>query len=120
MRAILLLLLLGHYADKFLAASFGGTPMRWFYVLQGFSGMLLFALVALAVRHWIPRAMAVWGAVEQSMVGSCGLARLHLPPPFLKPNEGICDTLGLHVYMPGLLILFAFAVLTALELKGQR
>lgn len=116
--ALLLVLVSLHYAYEPLVALVGWTTRAWFYVFQGFTGAVLFLLVALVVRRGIPLGIALWGAVEQGLVTGCRLVQFPGPPPPVGEGEGICAAHGLNTYMIGLFVVAAFAFILARRQRG--
>lgn len=111
--ALLLLLcwVAADYGYDWAAQYLGSTGARWHYVLTAWKSCVALCLVALAVRHWLPAGVALGAAADESLKWSCGGFRLwDAREWFAKPGEGICDALGVHVYMVGLGAVAFFAV----------
>lgn len=96
--ALLLLLAVGHYGYEPVAALLGVGPARVFYVFQGATGAAFFALAGLTLHrpHWPAAArlavhlVALWGLAEQTLVVTCGCARLWDVSFRSPPGEGLC------------------------------
>ena len=75
------------------------TPARWFYVLRGLEGTLLFlSLPLLAQRTPTPRQLAavvtvaMFGATMEALTAICGLAWYWGKGPIPQPSGGLlCD-----------------------------
>lgn len=95
---LLLLLAVGHYGYEPVAALLGAGPARVFYVFQGVTGACFFALAGLTLHrpHWPAAArlavhlVALWGLAEQTLVVTCGCARLWDVSFRAQPGEGLC------------------------------
>lgn len=110
--AIILLVLISitHYAYGPLS-QIGSTPARWFYVLRGFEGCVLFGLLSLVCRDRVSRWLCYWGIAESALTAGCGSFRLFGSIPTLRATEGICDAYGIHTYWLGLAIAAVFALI---------
>jgi hypothetical protein len=96
------------YSDPSLSADentnrIGQAARDWFYVLRGFEGTVLFALVGLLARRPLVWAVCLWGALEEAQTAVCGLA-YPLRMPAYEPFKGLCGT-----YWIGLCVALWFA-----------
>lgn len=96
--ALLLLLAGGHYGYEPLAEWLGVDRGRIFYVFQGLLGAGFFALAGLMFQRpkwppaarWAVQAVALWGLAEQTLVVTCGCARLWDVSFRAPPGQGLC------------------------------
>ena len=98
--ALLLVLAVGHYGYEVTARLMEVDRGRIFYIFQGVIGAGLFWLAPraiLAVRARWPAALrhavqfvALAGLAEQTLVVTCGCARLYDPVFNAPPGEGLC------------------------------
>jgi hypothetical protein len=103
-----------HYGYEPLTVLTGlGTPGRWFYLLRGIEGMMLFiVLMSLIPRFYLDaRSVCAWGAVEEAQTAAgrliWGLSR---PAP---PDRSLFDAItGLPVYTLSLLAVLWVLVLS--------
>jgi hypothetical protein len=72
----------------------------WFYVLRGFEGTFLFALVGLLAGRPLVWAVCLWGAIEELQTAVCGMAYPLRMPPY-ESFRGLCGngwySIGLFV-----------------------
>lgn len=109
--ALLLTWFAADYGYDHAAEWFGSTGPRWHYVLTAWKSAFALVLVALACRSWVPSGIALGMAADEALKVSCGGARLwDTGKWFARPGEGICDGLGIHVYMVGLGAVAFFAI----------
>lgn len=71
----------------------------WFYVLRGFEGTFLFALVGILARRPLVWVVCLWGAFEEFQTAACGLA-YPLRMDSYKAFKGICG----NWYMVGVVV----------------
>lgn len=108
---VLLVLVSMHYAYEPLAEMVGWTSRAWFYVFQGLTGAVLFGVVGVLARGWVPLGLCVVGCLEQCLVAGCRLAQFPFPPPAVGPTEGICKAQGINTDLLGLAALLWFAII---------
>lgn len=124
LEALLLLLAVGHFGYEPLASLLGVLPTRVFYVFQGVTGAAFFALagVTLSRPHWPAAArwalhlVALWGVAEQTLVVTCGCARLWDVSFRAPPGQGLC---GGQWYGFGLAVVAWLAVVVYTARKAQ-
>lgn len=108
-----------HYGYGAAVAMFGGEEARWHYVLGAVGAFVLCLMVALATRHWLPAGAALGYGWDEVLKFTCGGIKLYDEGPWItKPGEGLCDSLGFHVYFIGLAVVTFFAVVILLTLKA--
>lgn len=100
LEALLLLLAMGHYGYQPVADLLGVLPTRVFYVFQGVIGAGFFWLAPRVIlerrKHWPQAArwalygVSLWGLAEQTLVVTCGCARLWDVSFRAPPGEGLC------------------------------
>jgi len=127
LEALLLLLAIGHYGYQPTADLLGVLPTRVFYVFQGITGAAFFALAPRVVlerrRHWPQAArialygVALWGLAEQTLIVTCGCARLRDASFRAPPGEGLC---GGQWYGVGLAVVAWLALLVWTAKKAER
>lgn len=113
--ALLLMLAVGHYGYEAVARMLGVDVGRVFYVFQGATGAAFFALAGLTLQRpaWPPAArwavylVALWGLAEQTLVVTCGCARLWDVSFRAAPGQGLC---GDQWYGVGLAVVAWLAV----------
>lgn len=125
LEAMLLALAIGHYAYAPVADVLGVLQTRVFYVFQGALGGGFFVLAGLKLqqrRTW-PRAarlaaglVALWGLAEQTMVVTCGCARLWDVSFRAPPGQGLC---GGQWYGVGLAVVAWLAVVVWTARKAE-
>lgn len=123
--ALLLLLAAGHYGYEPLAGWLGVEPARVFYVFQGLTGAGFFALAGLTLQRptWPPAArwavylVALWGLAEQTLVVTCGCARLWDASFLAPPGQGLC---GGSWYGVGLAVVAWLAVVVWTARRKER
>lgn len=123
--ALLLLLAVGHYGYEAAARMLGVDTGRVFYVFQGFTGACFFALAGLTLQRptWPPAArlavygIALCGVAEQTLVVTCGCARLWDVSFRAPPGQGLC---GSPWYGIGLAAVAWLAMLVLMARKAER
>lgn len=110
--ALLAVLALSQYGYDALAWLLDTLPTRVFYVSQGvLSGMFFWVCMALST-HPLTSLIAVTGVVEQTLVASCAAVKLHVPKPWVRDGESMCDSvLGFPTYPLGMLAMTLQAAL---------
>jgi hypothetical protein len=122
--ALLLILAVGHYGYEAVARMLGVDVGRVFYVFQGLTGACFFALAGLTIgRHsWPPAArwavcgVALWGVAEQTLVVTCGCARLWDVSFRAPPGQGLC---GGQWYGIGLAVVAWLAMMVWMTRKAE-
>lgn len=110
--ALLIVLALSQYGYDALAALLNTSASRIFYVSQGVLGGLFFWLCMTLSTHPLTSIIAVGGVVEQTLVVSCAAAKLHVPKPWVRDGESMCDSvLGFPTYPLGMLAMTLQALL---------
>lgn len=124
--ALLLMLAVGHYGYEPLAEVLGADRGRVFYVFQGIIGAGFFWLAPRVIlerrKHWPQAArlalygVALWGLAEQTLIVTCGCARLWDASFRAPPGEGLC---GGQWYGVGLAVVAWLAWLVWTARKAQ-
>jgi hypothetical protein len=117
--ALLLAVVLPHYAYQWAAATFGSSEARWHYVLSGAGGVLVFVAMAAMWRRVVPQLVCLWGVAENGLKSGCGFARLH--EIVFAPGGYVCQG-GERLTMIGawVALLLAMGVLYAAKAAGPR
>ena len=98
--ALLLALAVAHYSYEATAQLLAADRGRIFYIFQGAVGVGFFWLAPRAIiasRQWWPVALlhavqlvGLAGLAEQTLVVTCGCARLYDPVFRAPPGQGLC------------------------------
>lgn len=124
---LLLLVLTVHYLPNALATHYPNplaAERAWFYVAQGFKGLVLLAVILVLLprrRRMVPVwAAAAWGAWEDGLVVSCRLAAgIGQPPPAtMGVWQGMCHQITqvpLHIVAAALAVTAAACIWHTLE-----
>lgn len=108
--ALLVVLAISQYGYDALAWLLSTMSTRVFYVSQGVLGGLFFWLCLQLSAHPLTSIIAVGGVVEQTLVSSCAAVKLHVPKPWVRDGESMCDSvLGFPTYPLGMLAMTAQA-----------
>ncbi len=100
---LLTVLALSQYGYDALAWLLGTMASRVFYVMQGTLAGLFFWLCLSLSTHPLTSIIAVGGVVEQTLVSSCAAVKLHVPKPWVRDGESMCDSvLGFPTYPLGM------------------
>lgn len=104
----------------------------WFYVLRGFSGAALFAIVAVLAgmlasctrsRSWYVLTLIVclWGFAEETETAVCRLgAGIGNPKLPTLHWQGLCDALaGVPFYWLGIVVFGGVGVLLAMQIREK-
>lgn len=124
--ALLLTLAVSHYGYEAMAQFLGVDVGRVFYIFQGAVGAGFFWLAPRAIiasRHWWPAALlhavqlvGLAGLAEQTLVVTCGCARLYDPVFRAPPGHGLC---GGQWYGVGLAVVAWLAWMVWMARKAQ-
>jgi hypothetical protein len=125
LEALLMLLAVGHFGYEPLASLLDVLPTRVFYIFQGVIGAAFFALAGLTLHrpHWPSAArwalylVALWGLAEQTLVVTCGCARLWNVTFRAPPGQGLC---GGNWYGVGLAVVAWLAMVVWTARKVER
>lgn len=90
--ALLLLVVLVHFAPEHLADALHQSATAWGYVAGGVEAAALWLIVGLLVTSRPARAVAAYGAAESALQPACRLAfDMASPPPKPLPGQNLCD-----------------------------
>lgn len=90
--ALLLLVVLVHFAPEHLAEALHQSAAAWAYVATGVQAVALWLIVGLLVPSRPARAVAAYGAAESALQPTCRLAfSMASPPPKPLPGQNLCD-----------------------------
>lgn len=90
--ALLLLVVLVHFAPEHLADALHQSAAAWGYVAGGAEAAALWLIVGLLVPSRPARMVAAYGAVESALQPACRLAfDMAVPPPKPLPGQNLCD-----------------------------
>jgi len=123
---LLLVLAVGHYGYEATAQLLAADRGRVFYVFQGVIGAGFFWLAPRAIvaaRRWpvallhAAQFVGLAGLAEQTLIVTCGCARLYDPVFRAPPGEGLC---GGQWYGVGLAVVAWLAVVVWRARSTQR
>lgn len=93
--AALLFVLIGvtHYAPDLIGLQYmnpSGAAKAWYYILRGFEGVALFALIGATTKSLSVGVVCLWGLLEEAQTSVCRLAKPIGEAPAHELFSGLC------------------------------